>query len=226
MNFPVRAFNGVGGTPVFMERGEGAYLIDADGNRYIDYVGSWGPMIAGHSHPAVLGAIRYVQHFLAAPETPGQPPSEDLYQREAGAIGDAQFWLIGRTNTTDTITEPHFGLVDEASKLNLNTATLEMLEALPRMTPDLAAAIIDWRDADSKVTPGGAEDETYLRKNPPYRCKNAPFESVDELRLVEIVRRAIVSNLLSPRTVRVQPLLLAVPVLRDDGTGGVENHLS
>jgi type II secretory pathway component PulK len=134
---------------------------------------------------AVLGAIRYVQHFLAAPETPGQPPSEDLYQREAGAIGDAQFWLIGRTNTTDTITEPHFGLVDEASKLNLNTATLEMLEALPRMTPDLAAAIIDWRDADSKVTPGGAEDETYLRKNPPYRCKNAPFESVDELRLVE-----------------------------------------
>ena len=58
VNSPVRAFNGVGGTPIFMERGEGAYLIDADGNRYIDYVGSWGPMIAGHSHPAVLGAIR------------------------------------------------------------------------------------------------------------------------------------------------------------------------
>ena len=58
VNSPVRAFNGVGGTPIFMERGEGPYLIDADGNRYIDYVGSWGPMIAGHAHPAVIGAIR------------------------------------------------------------------------------------------------------------------------------------------------------------------------
>ena len=58
VNSPVRAFNGVGGTPIFMERAEGAYLFDADGNRYIDYVGSWGPAIAGHAHPAVLDAIR------------------------------------------------------------------------------------------------------------------------------------------------------------------------
>lgn len=58
VNSPVRAFNGVGGTPIFMERAEGAYLFDADGNRYIDYVGSWGPAIAGHAHPAVLEAIR------------------------------------------------------------------------------------------------------------------------------------------------------------------------
>ena len=58
VNSPVRAFNGVGGTPIFMERGEGPFLFDADGNRYIDYVGSWGPMIAGHSHPAVINALR------------------------------------------------------------------------------------------------------------------------------------------------------------------------
>jgi DNA uptake protein ComE-like DNA-binding protein len=75
-------------------------------------------------------------------------------------------------------------LVDEASKLNLNTATIEMLEALPRMTPELAAAIIDWRDADSNVTQGGAESPTYNRLQPAYNCKNAPFETVDELRLV------------------------------------------
>ncbi|OOG21929.1 glutamate-1-semialdehyde-2,1-aminomutase [Thioalkalivibrio denitrificans] len=57
VNSPVRAFRGVGGDPVFIERAEGAYLYDADGNRYIDYVGSWGPMIAGHAHPEVLEAV-------------------------------------------------------------------------------------------------------------------------------------------------------------------------
>jgi glutamate-1-semialdehyde 2,1-aminomutase len=54
---PVRAFKAVGGQPLFIERGEGAYLFDADGNRYIDYVGSWGPLILGHAHPAVLEAL-------------------------------------------------------------------------------------------------------------------------------------------------------------------------
>ena len=58
VNSPVRAFRAVGGTPVFIERAEGAYLFDADGKRYIDYVLSWGPMILGHAHPAVLDAVR------------------------------------------------------------------------------------------------------------------------------------------------------------------------
>ena len=58
VNSPVRAFRSVGGTPVFFDSAEGAYMHDADGNRYIDYVLSWGPMILGHRHPAVLDAIR------------------------------------------------------------------------------------------------------------------------------------------------------------------------
>lgn len=57
VNSPVRAFRGVGGAPIFMERAEGAYLWDADGNKYIDYVGSWGPFILGHQHPKVKEAI-------------------------------------------------------------------------------------------------------------------------------------------------------------------------
>ena len=57
VNSPVRAFKSVGGEPFFVQRAEGAYLIDVDGNRYVDYVGSWGPMIAGHNHPAVLEAV-------------------------------------------------------------------------------------------------------------------------------------------------------------------------
>ena len=54
---PVRAFRAVGGTPLFVERGEGAYLVDVDGNRYVDYVLSWGPLVLGHAHPRVVAAL-------------------------------------------------------------------------------------------------------------------------------------------------------------------------
>lgn len=58
VNSPVRAFKGVGGTPVFFKRGEGAYLFDEDGNRYVDYVNSWGPLILGHGAPTVIEAVQ------------------------------------------------------------------------------------------------------------------------------------------------------------------------
>jgi glutamate-1-semialdehyde 2,1-aminomutase len=58
VNSPVRAFKGVGGTPIFFDHAKGAYVFDVDGNRYIDYVGSWGPMILGHSAPEILDAVR------------------------------------------------------------------------------------------------------------------------------------------------------------------------
>ena len=57
VNSPVRAFNGVGGTPLYFVSGEGAWLTDADGQRYVDYIGSWGPAIVGHAHPQVLAAV-------------------------------------------------------------------------------------------------------------------------------------------------------------------------
>ncbi|HEV2286166.1 MAG TPA: aminotransferase class III-fold pyridoxal phosphate-dependent enzyme, partial [Steroidobacteraceae bacterium] len=55
---PVRAFRAVGGTPLFIASGAGARITDADGRRYLDLVNSWGPLIAGHAHPAVVAAIR------------------------------------------------------------------------------------------------------------------------------------------------------------------------
>jgi glutamate-1-semialdehyde 2,1-aminomutase len=58
VNSPVRAFRGVGGDPVFFERAAGPYVYDADGKRYVDYVGSWGPMILGHAHPEVIAAVQ------------------------------------------------------------------------------------------------------------------------------------------------------------------------
>src|SRR3954468_19614191 len=57
VNSPARAFGAVGGEPPFIERAEGAYLYDIDGYKYLDYIGSWGPLILGHGHPAVRAAV-------------------------------------------------------------------------------------------------------------------------------------------------------------------------
>ncbi|MBS0484620.1 MAG: glutamate-1-semialdehyde 2,1-aminomutase [Proteobacteria bacterium] len=75
VNSPVRAFKSVGGEPVFFQRGEGAYFWDADGKQYIDYVGSWGPLILGHAHPDVVKAVQAaVQNGL----TFGAPTEAEL----------------------------------------------------------------------------------------------------------------------------------------------------
>jgi DNA uptake protein ComE-like DNA-binding protein len=133
---------------------------------------------------AIEGAARYVSYVLANNDQPGRMPDILTYQREEVPVGDASFWLIGRSEDQSNPQLPYFSLVDEASKLNLNTATAEMLQTLPGMTVELAGAIIDWRDTDSDISENGAETETYTRRRPGYNCKNAPFETVDELRLV------------------------------------------
>ena len=63
VNSPVRAFKSVGGTPIFIEKAKGAYLYDADGNKYIDYIASWGPMILGHAYEPVVKAIQEKAHL-------------------------------------------------------------------------------------------------------------------------------------------------------------------
>jgi glutamate-1-semialdehyde 2,1-aminomutase len=75
VNSPVRAFTGVGGTPRFMARGEGAEIVDVDGNRYVDLVGSWGPLILGHDHPEVREAA---QRALALGSTFGAPVEDEV----------------------------------------------------------------------------------------------------------------------------------------------------
>ena len=67
VNSPVRAFRGVEGGPVFIERGKGAYLYDVDGREYIDYVCSWGPLIAGHANPYVIEKIECFFVFVSQP---------------------------------------------------------------------------------------------------------------------------------------------------------------
>ncbi|HNC99511.1 MAG TPA: hypothetical protein PKW90_25485, partial [Myxococcota bacterium] len=91
---------------------------------------------------AIDGASRYVNYLLSNLDLPGALPEVANYQREGVAIGAASFWFIGRDERQISPTEPQFSLVDENSKINLNTATLDMLLALPRMTPALAADLV------------------------------------------------------------------------------------
>jgi len=133
---------------------------------------------------AIEGAVRYAQFLLINAEVPGQLPLPEDYVRERVPVGEARFWFLNRSASPDDSRVPVFGLMDEASKLNLNTASQSMLEGLPTMTAELAAAIVDWRDEDDEPSEGGAETETYQLRDPSYVCKNAPFETVEELALV------------------------------------------
>jgi type II secretory pathway component PulK len=111
----------------------------------------------------------------------GEVPSADV-SCEAVQVGGGLFWVLGPSLDDDTAYS--FRIVDEASKINLNTASTDVLMKLPGMTAELAAAIKDWRDPDDEVSPGGAESEYYLLLPDPYYCKNGPFETVEEVLLV------------------------------------------
>jgi type II secretory pathway component PulK len=143
--------------------------------------------IASANHVASLqamaierGAEQYVLALLDQQKDSLTTLTDDYFAQVP--VGDGFFWLI-RPNYGDNQFSS-LGLLDEASKLNINTATKDMLLPLPGMTDDLAAAIVDWRDADSDISPNGAESEYYLSLPNPYNCKNAPFETVEELLLV------------------------------------------
>ncbi|MBT3379959.1 MAG: hypothetical protein HN742_03000 [Lentisphaerae bacterium] len=133
---------------------------------------------------AMEAATRYLVSLLQSEDWTSSLPDDETGRLDDVPVGNARFWVVGRPTEENGDSEAAAGLIDEASKLNLNTATADMLKALPGMTAELAAAIIDWRDTDEDPQSGGAESETYLRLSRPYRCKNAPFSSPEELRLV------------------------------------------
>jgi type II secretory pathway component PulK len=130
---------------------------------------------------AVRGAEQHVLYRLA--NTTDRTTLDTVINSRGANVGDGSFWLIRPNPENEQLFD--YGITDEAAKLNINTATVDMLLKLPNMTPELAASIVDWRDADDTVTEGGgAESEYYLLQPDPYYCKNAPFETLDELRLV------------------------------------------
>ena len=133
------------------------------------------------AHAAMQGAVQFVFAQLEVAESGSISVAETPC--EAVEVGEDLFWILHPNLEDDR--NYYFGIVDEASKINLNTASMEMLLKLPGMTAELAYGIIDWRDADSDVSPGGAENEYYLLLTEPHYCKNAPFETVEEVLLVK-----------------------------------------
>jgi hypothetical protein len=127
---------------------------------------------------AIEGAACYVGYVLSNFATNGAVPNNTQFSCEAVPVGDAHFWLIGRDPSGTPSTEPYFGLVDEASKLNLNRAGTNALSYLPNMTLDFADAIVDWRSTN------GSGNYALDYASLGYTDKNSPFETVDELRLV------------------------------------------
>jgi len=144
--------------------------------------------IASGNHVAALQADTVahgaLQLLLSKVDgTDGTLSSDEENWYEAVQIGEGYFWILKPNLGDDDLYT--FGIRDEASRINLNSATNEMLLELPNMTAELAASIQDWRDEDSEVTPGGAENEYYLLLSDPYYCKNGPFETIEEFLLVK-----------------------------------------
>lgn len=134
---------------------------------------------------AIEGGARYVKAVLTQFATNGVVPAGTLYQSEAVPVGEAHFWLIGRAVTQDVESDQvFFGLIDEGAKVNLNYASAETLLLLTNMTEQLAANVVDWRDTNGATSANGDGPTIYARLEPGYMCKTAPFETVDELKLV------------------------------------------
>ena len=157
------------------------------------YRGADNDLAGRQADQAIEGMVRYAETIYLNPDTPGQFPDPTSYVSEALQVGEATAWFVGRStdDATSTGTVRTYGLVDEAGKININTATLDMLMALPGMTDQLAASIIDWRDSDDTPTESGAESSTYLAMQPSYNCKNSAFESIEELAWVYGATRTI-----------------------------------
>jgi len=142
---------------------------------------------AVRAEAAARGGIEKARYLLSTlqpnPSTPDPLSSLDPKDSFVGSdLEGAYYFLLKQSKDEDL---PALGLVDQSARLNLNTATLKEIEALPDMTVDLAAAIVDFRDADDAPLPYGAESAFYLGLPRPYRAKNAPFENASELLLVK-----------------------------------------
>ena len=145
-------------------------------------------LAAAQADTVEQGAVQYVLSGVDGLQ--GQVPSEVDTPCEAVQVGDGAFWILKPTGDDDRAY--YYGITDEAAKVNLNTAPVDMLSRLPGMTAEFAASIVDWRDTDSTVTSGGAENEYYLMLPDPYECKNGPLETVEELFLVRGATKDII----------------------------------
>jgi len=132
-------------------------------------------------------AVEKASVMLAAETTPVAAPStkwlndpDEWYEVE---LGEGVFSMIRMTPEADS--KLQYGIMDEASKLNLNTIPRDAILKLPKATEEIADSIIDWRDPDENAGASGAENSYYQSLPRPYKCKNGPFTTVEELLLVK-----------------------------------------
>ena len=147
-----------------------------------DALGSQSRASKVQSRWVAQGALQAVRADLALAITNAEPPRLATIGVQAQPLGEGLYWLIIPGYEDDQ--EHTFGLVSEASRLNVNQASAQELIELPGMTEDIAAAIVDWRDQDTEVTPGGAESDYYLSLSTPYNAKDSAYETLGELLLV------------------------------------------
>jgi type II secretory pathway component PulK len=182
----------------------------------MDYRAIKNDLAGRQAEQAVEGGARYAQMLIQGVETPGTMPDRTSYTASELELGSGYFWIIGRPDDTNSnITEPQWGLVDEASKLNLNNPdlTADMLMNLPGMTQDLADAIISWRNTSSS-----SRSDTYSQRQPPYHRKSANFDSIAELALLDGADPAVLAardlNLNNPDL--TAEMLLNLPGMTQD----------
>lgn len=158
-----------------------ALVLTMSRNARIDLALSANTLAEREADAIQRGAEQYVLSVL----TTYRDSLDDLTESDFAQVpvGDGYFWIIRPDYDDETL--PSFGLLDESSKLNLNTTSIESLRLLPGMTDDLAGAIVDWRDEDDDISDNGAESGTYLGRVDGYRAKNDSFEAVEELSLIE-----------------------------------------
>jgi DNA uptake protein ComE-like DNA-binding protein len=143
------------------------------------YRGSDNQLAGREADQAIEGAAQYVETILENGTSPGMMPDPTTYEAQDVPVGEASFWFIGEPDPSDTSNTVTFGLVDECSKLNLNTASATMLENLPGMTQELAEAIVSWRSSSTSTSTANSTASASSVE------KNAPFETVEELAQVD-----------------------------------------
>ncbi len=150
------------------------------------YRGEDNNLAGRQAEAAIEGGARYAAYLFSQVNREGGLPDPNDFQSDTLPVGEANFWFIGVSSgsaSQSTSDQPVFGFVDEASKLNLNTASATVLQGLPGMTSDLAQAIVTWRSSTSgSSTSGTSSSSSVLLRNSPN--KYAPFESVEEIALL------------------------------------------
>lgn len=157
----------------------GLTLVFAHSMR-VEAVASANGRAALEADAVARGGLEFARAVLDG--TDGSTESLQELVCEQRAVGGGLFWLLQPDLAQDE--QFSFGFTDETSRINLNSASRDMLLKLPGMTAELADSAIDWRDRDANVSPSGAESEYYLLLDTPYYCKDASLETVSEVMLV------------------------------------------